>query len=60
MPAVTDSPTDDLLTVTEAAQLLRCSDRTIRRRIKEGTMPGLVRIGMRIYRINRQKLLEGE
>ena len=50
-------PTDDLLTVSEAAQLLRCSERSIYRQIKAGTMPGLVRIGMRVYRINRAVLL---
>jgi excisionase family DNA binding protein len=54
---VSESP--DLLTVTEAAALLRCSERTIRRQIEQGTMPGLVRIGMRIYRINRHKLMDG-
>jgi excisionase family DNA binding protein len=51
---------DELLTVEETAALLRCSERHIYRQIKDGTMPGLVRIGMRIYRINRQKLLAGE
>lgn len=56
----TDS-TDELITVAEAAKLLRCSERTIRRAIKDGTMNGcLVRIGMRVYRINRAKLLAGE
>jgi excisionase family DNA binding protein len=46
--------------VSEAARLLRCSERHIRRQIKAGTMPGLVRIVMRVYRINRTKLLAGE
>jgi excisionase family DNA binding protein len=56
----TETPTDELLTVDEAAQLSRCSTKHIRRQIHDGTMPGLVRIGMRVYRINRAKLLAGE
>jgi hypothetical protein len=47
----------ELQTISETTQLLRCSERHIRRQIKA---PGLVRIGMRVYRINRTKLLAGE
>ena len=54
------STSNELITIAEAAKLLRCSDRTIRRQIKNGTMPGLVHVGERIYRINRSKLLAGE
>ncbi|MGO8870761.1 MAG: helix-turn-helix transcriptional regulator [Acidimicrobiales bacterium] len=60
MSTVTDVLSDELITISEARELLRCSERTIRRQIKEGSMPGLVRIGMRVYRINRAKLLAGE
>jgi excisionase family DNA binding protein len=57
MPTTTESP--ELLTVREAAALLRSSERSLRREIKNNP-PWLVRIGMRVYRINRQKLLEGQ
>jgi excisionase family DNA binding protein len=60
MTTVTETSPNDLLTVEEAAALLRCSTKHVRRQIKGGTMPGLVRIGMRVYRINRTKLLAGE
>jgi excisionase family DNA binding protein len=53
--------TDDaLLTVACAAQLMHCSTRHVYRKIKDGTMAGVVRIGVRAVRINRAKLLAGE
>ncbi len=39
----------DLMTAQEAAELLQCSDETIRRKVKAGTLPGyLLVIGVRL------------
>lgn len=60
MSTTIESPSE-LLTVSEAAQLLRCSERSIRRAIlSDPPPPWLVRVGQRLYRINRAKLLEGQ
>jgi excisionase family DNA binding protein len=47
-----------LLTISEAALLLRCSERHIRRQLAAGTLPGVVQLG-RLYRIDQAKLLAG-
>ena len=52
-------PSEDLLTVEETAQLLRCSLRTVYRQVANRTLPGLIVIGPRLYRIDRARLLAG-
>jgi len=46
-----------LLTIKEVAGVLQCSDKTIRRMIKEGAVPGVIRIGKAV-RINGEILLK--
>lgn len=44
---------DDLLTVAEVAELLRTSDRTLRRWREEGIGPAFIRIGQRYIRYRK-------
>jgi excisionase family DNA binding protein len=47
----------DLLTVAEVADLLRTSDRTLRRWREEGIGPAYVRIGARYIRYRRSSVM---
>lgn len=46
------APAPDLLTVSEAAQILRVAPETIRRRVRDGSLPAC-RLGSRAIRIHR-------
>lgn len=47
----------DLLTVAEVADLLRTSDRTLRRWREEGVGPAYLRIGQRYIRYRRSSVM---
>ncbi len=61
--SVTVEERPEVLTVLEAARLMRVSRQTVYRLIQEGKLPGVVRIGPFAIRINRRALeayLKGE
>lgn len=47
----------DLLTPTEAGLLLRQQPDTVRKRCREGTLPGAVKVGTKEWRVRKHELL---
>ena len=54
----TTDTTGDVLTVREAAALLRVNEKTLRESISRGEVPGVRRIGLRCIRLSRPALLD--
>ena len=48
---------EDLLTINEAAEILKLNPETLRQRIRKDEMPGFFKIGKRDWRIKREDLL---
>jgi len=52
--------TDDVLTVSEAAELLRCSEETIRIKARDGSLPALKIGGWKFLRSDLLRLFAPE